>query len=499
MPKRAILAIDQGTTGSRVVVFDQDGNVLAREYREINQIYPNPGWLEQDPMEYIRSVKDCIEAALETCGPDVKIEGIGITNQRETTVAWDRKTGKPVANAIVWQCRRSAPYCEKLLADGLEPLVMEKTGLRIDPYFSATKIQWILDNVPEARRLAEAGDLAVGTVDSWLMWWLTGGKVHVTDVSNASRTMLYNIHTCAWDPELLEITGIPKAVLPEVKESSNVFGEVAIDLPALRGVPIAGVAGDQQAALFGQACFEPGMTKNTYGTSLAVMMSTGDRPVPSRHGLTTDMGWSIKGKRSYSLEGVVFIGGMAVQWLRDGIKVIKHAADTEALARSVPDTGGVYFVPAFVGLCAPYWDMYARGTILGITHGTSEAHLARATLEAIAYQTRDNVDAMAQDLGQPVPVLRVDGNATRNEFLMQFQADVLGIPVERAANLEMAAQGAAFLAGLCVGTWASQDELSRLWKGDRVFEPQMDEARREELYAGWKRAVERAKAWAQAS
>src|SRR5690606_16790851 len=364
-------------------------------------------------MEYLHSVEECIQAVLAACGPDVAIEGIGITNQRETTVAWDRKTGKPVTNAIVWQCRRSAPYCEQLLADGVEPLIIEKTGLRIDPYFSATKIRWILDHVPEARRLAEAGELAVGTVDTWLIWWLTGGQKHVTDVSNASRTMLYNLHTGQWDPELMELTGVPEGILPTIMESSNVFGEVAIDLGRLKGVPIAGVAGDQQAALFGQACFEPGMTKNTYGTSLAVMMSTGDRPIPSKHGLTTDMGWSIRGRKSYSLEGVVFIGGMAVQWLRDGIKVINHAAETEALARSVEGAGGVYFVPAFVGLCAPYWDMYARGAIVGSTHGTTEAHLARATLESIAYQTRDNVDAMAQDLGRPVPVLRVDGNATR--------------------------------------------------------------------------------------
>lgn len=498
MPRKAVLAIDQGTTGSRAVVFDQEGNVLARAYREIRGIYPNPGWVEQDPREYLRSVRECILEALQAAGPDVDIEAVGITNQRETTVAWDRRTGEPVSNAIVWQCRRTAPYCERFLAQGLEPRVTEKTGLRIDPYFSATKILWILDHVPEARVLAGKGQLAVGTVDSWLMWWLSGGRAHVTDISNASRTLLLNIHTGTWDPELLELFGVPQEILPAVQPSGSVFCEVSAELEPLKGVPVAGVAGDQHAALFGQTCFEPGMAKNTYGTALAVMMNTGTTPVHSSSGLTTDLAWKVQGRTEYSLEGVVFIGGAAVQWLRDGIKVVQKAAETEPLARSVDDTGGVYFVPAFVGLCAPYWDMYARGTIVGITHGTTEAHLARATLESIAYQTRDNVDAMARDLGRPVPVLRVDGGATRNEFLMQFQADILGLPVERAANLEMAAQGAAFLAGLSVGTWASKEELSRLWKCDRVFEPAMSEDRREELYAGWKAAVERSRGWAQA-
>ncbi len=496
MPRKAVLAIDQGTTGSRAVVFDEEGAVLARAYREVRQYYPNPGWVEHDPLEYVQSVKECVAEALSQAGNDIQVQAVGITNQRETTVAWDRRTGQPVSKAIVWQCRRTAPYCERLIAQGAEPMVTEKTGLRIDPYFSATKIQWILDNIPEAASLARQGHLAVGTVDSWLMWHLSGGRLHATDASNASRTMLFNIRTGEWDQELLDLMRIPRELLPEVYESSCVYGEVADGWGALAGVPIAGVAGDQHAALFGQACFEPGMTKNTYGTALAVMMNVGDTLVRSRSGLTTDLAWRINSKLMYSLEGVVFIGGAAIQWLRDGVKIIKDAGQSEAMATAVEDTGGVYFVPAFVGLCAPYWDMYARGTIVGITRGTTENHLVRAALESIAYQTRDCVDAMAADLGRPVPVLRVDGGATRNEFLMQFQADILGIPVQRAANMEMAAQGAAFLAGLAVKLWSSTRELEALWKCDRVYEPKMPEDRREELYAGWQRAVARAREWA---
>lgn len=497
MPQKAILAIDQGTTGSRAVVFDEEGKVRAKAYKEIDQIFPHPGWVEHDPKEYISSVRECVLAVLDSCGMDLHIEGVGITNQRETTIAWDKRTGEPICNAIVWQCRRTAPYCERLIARGATETVLEKTGLPIDAYFSATKIRWILDNVPDARNLIAQGRLAVGNVDSWLMWNLSGGKIHATDVSNASRTMLFNIHTLQWDKDLLPLMDIPEEILPAVYGSSHVFGEVSREWGHLAGIPICGVAGDQQAALFGQTCFEPGMVKNTYGTALAVMMSTGADLVKSRSGLTTDLAWSIDGGTEYSLEGVVFIGGAAVQWLRDGLKIIRDASETEALARAVGDTGGVYFVPAFVGLCAPYWDMYARGTIVGLTRGTTAHHLARATLEAIAYQTRDCVDAMARDLGRPVRSLRVDGGATKNEFLMQFQADILGIPVERAANMEMAAQGAAYLAGLAAGVWGSKDTISKLWKCDKVFIPSMAEAQREELYAGWQRAVSRAREWAQ--
>ena len=496
VPWKAILAIDQGTTGSRAVVFDEEGNVRARAYKEIRQLFPHPGWVEHDPKEYVSSVKECVFAVLDRCGEDLHIEGVGITNQRETTIAWDKQTGEPICNAIVWQCRRTAPYCERLIAQGASATVLDKTGLPIDAYFSATKIRWILDNIPEAQSLVAQGRLAVGNVDSWLMWNLSGGRIHATDVSNASRTMLFNIYTREWDSDLLDLLDIPADILPSVYGSSHVFGEVSREWGALAGTPISGVAGDQQAALFGQTCFEAGMVKNTYGTALAVMMNTGANPVRSKSGLTTDLAWSVNGSTEYSLEGVVFIGGAAVQWLRDGLKIIKDASETEALARAVDDTGGVYFVPAFVGLCAPYWDMYARGTIVGLTRGTTAQHLARATLESIAYQTRDCVDAMARDLGQPVRSLRVDGGATKNEFLMQFQADILGIPVERAANMEMAAQGAAYLAGLASGVWKSRQEISRLWKCDKVFQPTMSESRREELYSGWQRAVGRAREWA---
>ncbi|MEW6228944.1 MAG: glycerol kinase GlpK, partial [Bacillota bacterium] len=363
MPEKGVLAVDQGTTGSRAVVFDNEGNIRARAYREIKQIVPRPGWVEHDPREYVSSVRECIVQALDSCGNDIRIEAVGITNQRETTIAWDKRTGEPVYNAIVWQCRRTARYCEHLIAQGAKEVVLKKTGLPIDAYFSATKIRWVLDNIPEARSLAAQGHLAVGNVDSWLMWNMTEGKVHATDVSNASRTMLFNIHTLQWDKELLNLLDIPLEILPVVRASSGTFGEISEQWGLLAGTPISGIAGDQQAALFGQTCFEPGTAKNTYGTALAVMMNTGVNSVESTSGLTTDLAWSINGATEYALEGVVFIGGAAVQWLRDGLKMIKDASETEALARIVDDTGGVYFVPAFVGLCAPYWDMYARGTI----------------------------------------------------------------------------------------------------------------------------------------
>jgi glycerol kinase len=496
--KKYVMAIDQGTTGTRVILVDREGNIVANSYREISQIYPHPGWVEHNPLEHWETTLACMREALEKAKarPD-QIAGIGITNQRETTILWDRETGRPVYNAIVWQCRRTAPICEELKARGFEEKVREKTGLTIDAYFSATKIKWILDNVPEARDLARQGKLLMGCIDSWLIWNLSKGSAHVTDYSNASRTMLFNVRTLAWDQELLDALDIPQEILPTPRPSSGVmamarnkeiFGDAEI--------PIAGVAGDQHAALFGQTCFRPGMAKNTYGTALALMMNIGEKFLLSWNGLTTDLAWGIGGKIEYALEGVVFIGGAAVQWLRDGLKIIESAAQTESMAQSVPDTAGVYVVPAFTGLCAPYWDMYARGLIIGITRGTTREHIVRATLESMAYQTRDVLEAMIADSGQVLESLRVDGGAVKNNFLMQFQADILGVPVIRPVVTEMAAMGAAYLAGLGVGFWKDKEEIAAQWKVDRVFEPQMDASRREELYAGWKRAVERARRWA---
>lgn len=497
MGKPYIMAIDQGTTGTRVILVNHDGVVVSSAYQEIAQTYPHPGWVEHNPLEYWNTTMQCIQEAMAKAKIGVsQIAGIGITNQRETTVIWDRDTGQPVYNAIVWQCRRTAPICEELKTRGLEEKVRARTGLTIDAYFSATKIKWILDNVPGVREKIREGKLLMGCIDSWLIWKLSGGRFHVTDYSNASRTMLFNVQELTWDAELLEALKIPQEILPEPKPSSGTLALTEGSLFWGAEIPIAGVAGDQQAALFGQACFKPGMAKNTYGTALAMMMNIGETFILSQHGLTTDLAWGLDGKTVYALEGLAFIGGAAVQWLRDGLHLIDHAAETEAIAQTVPDTAGVYIVPAFTGLCAPYWDMYARGTIVGITRGTTRAHLVRATLESMAYQTRDVLESMVADSGFTLESLRVDGGAVRNDFLMQFQADILGVPVIRPVVTEMAAMGAAYLAGLGVGFWKDREEIATQWRVDRVFEPKMKMERREELYDGWKRAVERSRGWA---
>jgi len=497
MQQKVIMAIDQGTTGTRVILFDHEGNATATAYREIAQIYPQPGWVEHDPKEYWQTVLECAREVMEKGRiKATDIAAIGITNQRETTILWDKDSGRPLYNAIVWQCRRTASMCEELKAKGLEPLVREKTGLVIDAYFSATKIRWILDNVREAKEKLVQGKICMGNIDSWLIWQLSGGKAHVTDYSNASRTMLLNIHTLRWDEELLEALGIELEILPELMPSSGIMAKTSKEAFFGVEVPVAGVAGDQHAATFGQTCFKPGMAKNTYGTALALMMNIGETPKLSQNGLTTNLGWHIAGKTEYALEGVVFIGGAAVQWLRDGIGIVDSAQDCNELARTVADTGGVYMVPAFTGLCAPYWDMYARGLIVGITGGTGREHIARASLESMAYQTRDVLDAMIADSGEQAASLKVDGGATQSDFLMQFQADILGIPVERPSITEMAARGAAYLAGLGVGFWKSKEEIARQWKLDRTFDPQMSEGQRETLYAGWQNAVKRSLGWA---
>ena len=495
--KKYIMAIDQGTTGSRVIFFDYEGQVHSNAYKEIHQIFPQPGWVEHDPLEYWQSVYECTEKAMEqgNINPN-EIAAIGITNQRETTILWDKETGQPVHNAIVWQCRRTADMCEQLIDKGFDKLFREKTGLVIDAYFSGTKIKWIIDNVPGVKEKIEAGKICMGTVDSWLIWKLTGGTAHVTDYSNASRTLLLNIHDKQWDDELLNAIGIPPQILPKLCPTSGVMATTNKNIFFDAEIPIAGVAGDQHAALFGQTCFKPGMAKNTYGTALALMLNIGDKPIPSTHGLTTNLAWHINGKTEYSFEGVVFIGGAAVQWLRDGIGVIKDATQCNELAAKVENTGKVYFVPAFTGLCAPYWDMHARGLIIGITGGTKTEHLARAALESMAYQTRDVLDAMVADCGKKVESLRVDGGATKSEFLMQFQADILGIPIERPAVTEMAALGAAYLAGLAVGFWKSKEDIEHHWKIEKVFEAKMSAEKREELYDGWKKAIQRSFNWA---
>jgi len=497
MPNKGyILAIDQGTTGSTALLFDEEGQVVSTAYREVHQIYPQPGWVEHDPQELLTTSLAVAGEAIQKVAVDVsQVRGVGITNQRETTVVWDRSTGQPVSNAVVWQCRRTAPLCEELKQKGMEQPIREKTGLIVDAYFSATKLRWILDHMPQGQRRAQQGDLLFGTVDSWLIWNLTGSAVHVTDYSNASRTMLFNIYTLQWDRELLAALDIPEAVLPRVVPSSQVYGEVVAGLLGDSRVPVCAVAGDQQAALFGQACYDAGMAKNTYGTGSFVLLNTGDRPVPSRKGLVTTLAWGLADGVTYATEGSIFITGAAVQWLRDGLGVIAGTAESEALARSVPDSGGVYFVPAFVGLGAPYWDMYARGTIVGLTRGTSREHMARATLEAIAYQVRDVVEVMGVEADLQLPLLRVDGGGAANAFLMQFQADILGMPIQRAAVTETTALGAAYLAGLAVGLWRDTAEITRRWRAAETYEPSMSADQRETLYAGWKRAVECARGW----
>ncbi|HSF07106.1 MAG TPA: glycerol kinase GlpK [Methylomirabilota bacterium] len=497
MTRRFVLALDQGTSGSTALIVDPEGQVLARGYAELPQYYPQPGWVEHDPEEIWTTTQRAAQAALRTAGvAGTEVAAVGISNQRETTLLWERSGGRPVHRAIVWQCRRTAAMCERLRADGHETRVREITGLVLDAYFSGTKLRWLLDEVPGARGQAERGELAFGTVDSWLLWKLTGGAVHATDVSNASRTLLLDLRKGDWDPHLLRVLGVPAAVLPRVQPSSGVFGE-SVELGWLpRGVPIAGIAGDQQAALFGQACYQPGTAKNTYGTGCFLLLNTGETPVTSGHGLLTTIAWRIGGVTTYALEGSVFIAGAAVQWLRDGLGLIRTAAESEALARSVSDTGGVYFVPAFVGLGAPYWDMYARGTIVGLTRGTTAAHLARATLEAIAYQSRDVLEAMVADAGIAPRRLRVDGGAAANDLLCQFQADMLDVPVLRPGVIETTGLGAAYLAGLGVGVWDSLDALAERTTIERTFVPAIDPGRRAQCYGGWRRAIERARAWA---
>ncbi|MCC7370532.1 MAG: glycerol kinase GlpK [Chloroflexi bacterium] len=495
-----ILALDQGTTGSAALVFDRRGAPVAMADSETHQYFPRPGWVEHDPEEIFTSTMRVASQAMASAGiSGADLAAIGITNQRETTLIWDRKTGQPIHKAIVWQDRRSAAICQRLKQSGLEPIVRERTGLLIDAYFSATKIAWLLENVPGSRERAEAGELAFGTVDSWLLWRLTDGRVHATDATNASRTMLFNIYEHQWDSILLDAVGVPRALLPEVRPSSGVFGEVAgAALETFGGVPVpvAGVAGDQQSALFGQACFSPGMSKNTYGTGSFLLLNTGERAPSSRLGLLTTVAWQLGERWTYALEGSVFVTGAAVQWLRDGLGLIADAAETEALANAVPDTGGVYFVPAFAGLGAPYWDMYARGAIVGLTGATRKEHLVRATLEAIAFQTADVLAGMRDEGGVDVPVLRVDGGGTANRFLMQFQSDLLGIPLEVADVQETTARGAAYLAGLGVGYWKDAQAIGQQWQPAHRYAPSMSADRRGELMSAWHRAVDRARNWA---
>lgn len=490
-----ILALDQGTTSSRAIVFSGDGSIKAIAQKEFTQIFPRAGWVEHDPNEiWASQIGVAIEAMGRAALTSADIAAIGITNQRETTVVWDRATGEPLYNAIVWQDRRTAEFCERLKADGAGALVQRKTGLLIDAYFSASKIRWILEHVDGARARAEAGQLAFGTIDTWLIWKLTGGREHVTDVSNASRTMLFDIHTLQWDSELLSLFGVPASMLPAVRASSGVIGETSTSL-GIGQVPIAGVAGDQQSALFGQMCRTPGMSKNTYGTGCFLLQNIGTTPTPSRNQLVTTVAWQIDGRTEYALEGSVFIGGAVVQWLRDGLGLIRTAADVEALALSVPDSGGVYFVPAFAGLGAPHWDPFARGTIVGLTRGTTAGHIARAALESIAFQVADLLDAMAADCGIPATELRVDGGAAANNTLMQMQADLLGVAVVRPAVTETTALGAAYLAGLGVSFWKSVDDLTGQWQVDRRFQPAMAPAQARALRQRWSEAVGRSKSW----
>ncbi len=492
-----ILALDQGTTSSRAIIFDHAGRVVGQSSREFRQIYPRPGWVEHDPEEIWSSQIEVARKALQDTGLAAsEIEAIGITNQRETTLVWDRTTGEPVYNAIVWQDRRTAGLCDSLKERGWSDKIREKTGLIIDPYFSGTKLKWILDNVHGAARKAADGELLFGTIDTFLIWRMSEGSIYATDYSNASRTMLFNINELRWDEEILAELNIPAAMLPSVYPSSYLFGYSADSFLGGK-VPIAGAAGDQQAATFGQACYVPGMAKNTYGTGCFMLMNTGQAPVLSSHQLLTTIGWGVGGKVVYCLEGSVFSAGATVQYLRDSLRIIESAAQSEALALSVGSSGGVYFVPAFVGMGAPYWDPYARGAILGLTRGSGRAEIVRATLESVAYQTRDLLEAMIADSGTPLTELRVDGGMVANNFLMQFQADVLGVPVVRPVVVETTALGAAYLAGLAVGYWQSEEEIARNWSVGRVYTPSMNGATRDELYSGWSRAVERALRWEQ--
>ena len=494
--KKYILALDQGTTSSRAILFDENGNIVHTAQQEFQQYFPQAGWVEHHAEEIWSSILSCIAAVLSEKSIDSKqIAGVGITNQRETTVVWNKNTGKPVYNAIVWQSRQTNAICEELRENGYNDLFRDKTGLLIDAYFSGTKVKWILEHVEGAREQAEAGDLLFGTIDTWLIWKLSGGKVHVTDYSNASRTLMYNIYDLKWDEELLEILNVPASMLPEVRPSSEVYGYTEESLFFGASVPIAGAAGDQQAALFGQACFEEGMVKNTYGTGCFMLMNTGEKAVKSDNGLLTTLAWGLDGKVTYALEGSIFVAGSAIQWLRDGLRMFRSAEESEQYASRVDSSDGVYVVPAFVGLGTPYWDSDVRGAVFGLTRGTSKEHFVRATLESLAYQTKDVLSAMEADANIPLAKLRVDGGAVANNFLMQFQADLLNVPVDRPVINETTALGAAYLAGLAVGYWQSTEEIGKYWNLGRQFTPDMDEAHREAIYSGWKKAVAAAQAF----
>ncbi len=496
MKEKYILALDQGTTSSRAVVFDRRGRIISIASKEFQQIYPQPGWVEHDPMEIWDSQMEAVRRALDSAGLSLQgIAAIGITNQRETTVVWDRESGKPVYNAIVWQCRRTAPACSRIQKMKFAEKIRKRTGLVIDAYFSGTKVQWILEHDKRIRKAAERGDLAFGTMDSWLIYRLTGKKLHLTDYSNASRTLLFNIHNLSWDREILRFFGIPDKILPAVKPSSQLYGHTSPEVFFGAEVPLSGIIGDQQGALFGQTCFRQGQAKNTYGTGCFLLMNTGEKPVASKTNLVTTIAWGTQKKVEYALEGSIFIAGAVVQWLRDGLRIISRAADSEPLAAGLSSNEGVYFVPAFVGLGAPYWDMYARGAILGITRGTTQAHIARAGLESIAYQTRDVLECMEKDSGIKLKELRVDGGAAANAFLMQFQADILGVPVVIQETTETTALGAAYLAGLAVGFWKDTQQVARNFNVRKKFIPRMPVRQRESLYRKWKKAVERAKGW----
>ncbi|MCM3315413.1 glycerol kinase GlpK [Rummeliibacillus stabekisii] len=488
--EKYILSLDQGTTSSRAILFNHKGEIVHTAQKEFTQYFPQPGWVEHDASQIWGSILAVIASCLSEANvkPE-QIAGIGITNQRETTVVWDKETGKPIYNAIVWQSRQTSGICEELKAAGHNDLFREKTGLLIDAYFSGTKVKWILDNVEGAREKAEAGKLLFGTIDTWLIWKLSGGKAHVTDYTNASRTLMFNIYDLEWDEELLSILDVPKQMLPEVRPSSEVYANTVDYHFFGQEIPIAGAAGDQQAALFGQACFEPGMAKNTYGTGCFMLMNTGEKPVPSKHGLLTTIAWGLNGKVEYALEGSIFVAGSAIQWLRDGLRMFRDAADSEEYATSVESTDGVYVVPAFVGLGTPYWDSDVRGAVFGLTRGTSKEHFVRATLESLAYQTKDVLSSMESDSGIELKTLRVDGGAVKNNFLMEFQSDILNVPVERPRINETTALGAAYLAGLAVGFWDNEDEIAQQWAIDRAFEPTMEEERRNDLYNGWKKAI----------
>lgn len=496
MRRHYVLALDQGTTSSRAILFDQDSNIVSVARKEFTQYFPRPGWVEHDADEIWSTQIGVAGEAIAKAGINpADIAAIGITNQRETTVVWDKKTGKPIYNAIVWQSRQTIDICNDIKAQGLEPMFRAKTGLVVDAYFSGTKVKWILDNIDGARERAEKGDILFGTIDTWLIWKLTGGKVHVTDYSNASRTLMYNIRDLKWDPDILKVLNVPMGMLPSVRPSSELYGHTDPNVFLGASVPIAGAAGDQQAALFGQTCFNPGMAKNTYGTGCFMLMNTGDKVYESKNGLLTTIAWGLDGKVEYALEGSIFVAGSAVQWLRDGLKLIDSAPDSEYFAQKAKDADGVYVVPAFVGMGAPYWDMKARGAILGLTRGTTKAHVVRATLDSMAYQTKDVLSAMEADSGIKLQALKVDGGAVMNGVLMQFQADVLDVPVDRPAVTETTALGAAYLAGLAVGVWNNKEELVSKWQLNRRFIPAMPTAQREKLYRGWKKAVARALDW----